>query len=139
MSARSPSNICPTPQKSNAKFLKISPPFSAQTSHSVGGRGAPEYLDVDGVLFFCYLGALAKFQNPSCFLSCRKGRASKRVDNNTIDGGHYVGSAAWQRTQSTRTNCNEVGIIEKFKKAPLISKYKGSFFYESYDFISSQN
>ena len=68
MSAESPSNISPQPLRSHTRsfgilgqLLKI-PPFSA---HSPGGRGGPQMFFWLESFFFCELGALAKFWNPT--------------------------------------------------------------------------
>ena len=54
----------------------------------------------------------SKFQNPTCLLSGSKRRA--------INNGHYIGSAAWQRTHSARTkSCNQ--CVSLCRAGPLSS------------------
>jgi hypothetical protein len=55
------------------KDFKI-PPFSAQKTHSAGGRGGPCIFFWVGILIFFYLGAHAKFGNPTTTLSWRFSR-----------------------------------------------------------------
>ena len=63
-----------------------------EKSHSLGGREGPRSL-FSGMLFFCYLGAHARFQNPETTPSGRKVRASEEERGkrcNTIKSGHYI-------------------------------------------------
>ena len=88
-------------------YLKIAH-FPVKIGLIGGVGGVPEIRFSLESSSFCYLGAHAKFHNPSCLLSGRKGRASeeerRKKKNNAKYYGHYVyASSHGQRTHSNRT------------------------------------
>ena len=69
-------------------YLKIDH-FPVKIGLIEGVWGVPEICFSLESSYFCYLGAHAKIQNPSCLLSGRKATTSER-ENNAKYYGHYV-------------------------------------------------
>jgi hypothetical protein len=90
------------------QLFKI-PPFSAQKSHSKGGRGGPQNFVLVGIIIFLLLKAHAKFQNPTTIPSGRISnepgeRERKREKMPFIVATYIYASSQGQRTHSARTN-----------------------------------
>jgi hypothetical protein len=95
------------------QIFKI-PPFSAQKSHSAGGRGVPEFFEGWNPNIFFYLGAHAKLQNPTTAPSGRisnePGERKEEREENAIYSGHLRLCQQPRAAHALRSDQNSQGI-----------------------------
>jgi hypothetical protein len=146
-------NTSPNPSEVIVKFwnpwatFKI-PPFSAQKSHSAGGRGGPQIFFWLESSYFCYLGAHAKLENPKTIPSGRISnepveKKKKREKKMPFIVATYVyASSQGQCTHSARTNFLGWGKHKDWNHqitAPNMLRWEAVWYKSKLVIISIQN